>query len=148
MVNPGTYKATVVSHAISETKSGDPQAVVTFSFESEGKAHTIPWYGYFTEKTTAQTVKSLIICGLKGNNPAGPLEIGKEVNIVIEVEIDQQGKERNKVRWVNALGGIKNVIPQDMAKAKLAGLEGAVMAARQNMSAPMPTDDDTPEWMR
>lgn len=133
MVKPGTYRATVLSHAISETSKGDPQAVVQFSFEADESSHTISWYGYFTEKAAPNTLKSLIICGLKGNNPAGELEIGKEVMIVIETEADAKGIERNKVRWVNAVGGMKNIIPADLAKSKLSALEGAVMMARQKL---------------
>jgi hypothetical protein len=131
MTNPGTYAAKVISHAISETKAGDPQAAVTFSF-NDGGPKTMTWFGSFKEgKARDITIKALLACGLKGNNPAGPLEIGKEVSIVIEDEEGQDGKTRSKIRWVNALGAVRNVIPQDMAKAKLSDLEGAVMAARQ-----------------
>lgn len=130
MINPGTYVAKIVSQAISETKAGDPQAVVTFSFDDNGPK-TISWYGSFKEGKAAEiTIKALLACGLKGNNPAGPLEIGKEVSIVIEEEEGQDGKIRARVRWVNSLGAVRNVIPPDAAKAKLAALEGAVMAAR------------------
>ncbi len=127
-IQPGTYVAKVVSHAISETKAGDPQAAVTFGFDG----HTMTWFGSFKAgKASEITIKALLVCGLKGNNPAGPLEIGKEVSIVVEEEIGQDQKARMKIRWVNALGGgIKNVIAQDLAKAKLSALEGAVMAAR------------------
>lgn len=142
MIPAGTYKATVLSHAISETKKGDPQAAISFSIESDGP-QTITWYGYFTEKTTPHTIKALLACGLEGNNPAGPLKIGKEVSIVIEHETDEEtNKLRAKVRWVNNLGGIKNVIPQDMAMAKLSSLEGAVMMARQKLN--IKSDDDIP----
>jgi len=137
MVKPGTYKATLLNHAISETKNGNPQAVVTFSFEAEGQPQSVTWYGSFSEKALPHTLKALLVCGLKGNNPAGPLEIGKEVSIVIEVQKDEQsGKERNAVRWVNALNSIRNVIPADAALARLSQLEGAVMQARQNLNIP------------
>ena len=45
MVKPGTYKATIQNHAISETKGGNPQAVVSFLFEADGSQHSITWYG-------------------------------------------------------------------------------------------------------
>lgn len=142
LVKPGTYKATVISHAIAETSKGDPQATITFSFEAEGRPQNITWYGSFSEKATPHTVKALLVCGLQGSNPAGPLEIGKEVNIVVENETDDKGKERSKVRWVNALGQVRNVIPQDLAKSKLSALEGAVMAARQELN--IPDSDEIP----
>lgn len=131
MIQPGTYIAKVVSHAISETKGGDPQAAITFSFTEAGKIqHSLTYFGSFKEKARPFTIKALLACGLKGNNPAGPLEIGKEVSIVVENEEGQDGKIRAKIRWVNQLGGVKNVINPDAALAKLAALEGAVFAAR------------------
>lgn len=143
MVTPGTYKATILSHAISETKGGHPQAAVTFSFDAGGKPTTMTWYGSFKEgKAQEITIKALLACGLKGNNPAGPLDIGKEVSIVIEDEKGEDGKTRSKIRWVNALGGVKNVIPQDLAQSKLEALQGAVMAARQEHN--VPDSDDIP----
>jgi hypothetical protein len=140
MVTPGTYKATILSHAISETKAGNPQAVVTFGFEVNGSSHTLTWYGSFSEKALPHTLKALIVCGLKGNNPAGDLDIGKDVLIVVENEADEQGRERNKIRWVNALNSIRNVIPKDMAAAKLSSLEGAVMSARLKLG--VSSEDD------
>lgn len=137
--SPGTYAAKVTAHAITETKSGDPQAAVTFEFEvGEGK-RKITWFGSFKDKALPFTLKGLLACGLKGNNPAGPLEIGRGVSIVIETETDQQGKEQSRVRWVNAAGGLRNVVPQQSAISKLAALEGAVMAARVDNGI---SDDD------
>lgn len=140
MIEAGTYKATVFSHAISETKKGEPQAVIAFSFSDKNGPQKIHYYGSFSEKARQYTIKNLITCGLKENNPAGALEIGKEVEIVIDVEFDENGKERAKVKFINEPGMTRNVIPQDMAKAKLSALEGAVMAVRASM--PKKHDDD------
>jgi len=142
MVNAGTYTAVVKEHAISETKSGNPQAVIKFGFVSDGAPVTLTWYGSFSEKAAPHTLKALVVCGLQGNNPAGALEIGKEVSIVVEEEEGDDGKARMKVRWVNSLHAIKAVIPQDAAKAKLASLEGAVMLARKNLN--IPDSDEIP----
>lgn len=133
MVKPGTYVATVLNHAITETKAGNPQAAVSFSFSDADGSHQITWYGSFSEKAMPHTVKGLLACGLKGNNPAGELEIGKEVSIVIEHDTDDDGKVRNKVRWVNSIGGFQRAVAPDLAKSKLANLEGAVMLARQKL---------------
>jgi hypothetical protein len=144
MVKPGYYRATILNHAISETKNGDPQAAVTFSFEAEGKSHTMTWFGSFKEgKAQEITIKALLVCGLKGNNPAGDLDIGREVSITVEDEVGQDGKTRSRIRWVNPLGGVKNVIAADAAKAKLEALQGAVMAARGENNIP-DTDDEIP----
>jgi hypothetical protein len=143
MLKPGRYKASIVKHAITETKSGDPQAVVTFDFDADGNQQQMTWYGSFKEgKAREITIRALLVCGLKGNNPAGPLEIGREVMLTIESEKDQNGKERLRIRWINPLGGIQNALSDDMAKSKLSALEGAVMAARHG-SGIADSDDDT-----
>lgn len=148
MIEPGTYKATVLKHGISETKDGSLQAVVTFSLDAGGPK-TLAWFGSFKEKALPHTIKALLVCGLKGNSPAGPLDIGREVSIVVDEEIGQDGKTRTKVRWVNAIGGaIKNVVDQNIATAKLAALEGAVMAARHDLKIPESASEDMPAWMK
>lgn len=136
MIKPGTYAGTIQSHVISETKAGEPQAAITFSLESEGRPHTMTWFGSFKEgKAREITIKTLLICGLKGNNPAGPLEIGKQLSLVVEEEKGQDGKVRSRIRWINALGAVKNVIPKDMAISRLDSLAGAVAAARMENGA-------------
>ena len=69
LIKDGTYSAKVESHAITETKAGDLQAMVTFTFAAEGSERKITWYGSFKEKAQPHTIKGLIACGLKGNNP-------------------------------------------------------------------------------
>lgn len=127
------YRATIVSHAISETKAGDPQAVITLSYDSDGPK-SITWYGSFKEKALPHTLKALLVCGLQGNNPSGALEIGKEVYITIGDEAGSDGKMRTKVKWINPVGGFRKVMPQDLAKSKLSALEGAVMSARASLN--------------
>jgi len=139
MIEAGTYLATVLSHAIGETKKGDPQAVVSFSVKTGKGPQKITYYGSFSEKAMEYTIKNLITCGLKGNNPAGDLEIGKEVELVIDIETGDDNKPRSKVKFINQVGSVRNAIPQDLAKAKLSQLEGAVMAARQKLNV---TDSD------
>ena len=141
MIEAGTYKATVFSHAISETKKGEPQAVIAFAFTDKAGPQKITYYGSFSEKARQYTIKNLITCGLKSNNPADDLEIGKEVEIVIDTEVDEQGRERAKVKFINEPGMTRNVIAQDLAKAKLSALEGAVMAARASMPKKHDSDE-------
>lgn len=140
MIQPGTYLGTIISHSISETKSGNPQAVVAFTLETPTGPQKITYYGSFSEKAQQYTIKNLITCGLKGNNPAGDLEIGKQVELVIDIEVGEDNKERNKVKFINKVGGTRNVIAPDLAKAKLSALEGAVMSVRSTL----PPDDEIP----
>lgn len=133
MISAGIHKAKLVGHAISETKDGNPQAVIVFSVESDGKSEIVTYFGSLThEKVIPHTLKALIICGLKGSNPAGFLELGKEVMLTIEHQ-EYKGKTQAQVRWINPVAATKRAIPKDLAMSKLAALEGAVMLARQNL---------------
>lgn len=131
MIKEGTYEATLTSHGTSETKAGKPQAFAAFKINSTDE--TITWYGSFSEKAAQYTIKNLLTLGLQGNNPAGPLEVGKVVSLVIEHETGEDMKIRPKVKFINELGGARNVIPKDQALAKLSDLTGAVMAARAKL---------------
>lgn len=130
LVKAGRYKAKLVEHAITSTQAGEPQATVRFEFETEDGPRQLIWFGSFKEKAQEHTIKALLVCGLKENNPAGPLEIGKEVMITVDVDVDQQGKGRNVIRWINKLG-ISNALDKNEAKAKLDKFSGAVMSLKQ-----------------
>jgi hypothetical protein len=150
LVKPGRYKAKVIDHGISKTKAGDPQAVVRFEFETTTGYRELTWFGSFKEGALEHTVRALVNCGLKGANPASALEIGKEVSIVVEIDKDQKGEDRNVVRWVNSLGGITNKIDQREANALLERFSGVVMALKEkegtstNSASACPQEDKLP----
>lgn len=128
LIKPGTYAAKVLDHGITETKSGDPQAAVRFTFQTEDGQRELTWFGSFKDTVIEHTIKGLVACGLQGNNPAGPLEIGKEVSIVVAVDTNDKGQQRNIVRWVNMPGGsLKKIDPREAAM-KLERFAGAVAA--------------------
>ncbi len=144
MIKAGTYEGTILSHAISQTKAGDPQAVIKFAIDVNGLPTPVTWFGSFkVGKAQEITIKTLITCGLKGNNPGGDLEIGKKVKLVLE-EVIRDGKTSVQVRWVNPLGEIRNVMPNDLAKSKLSALEGAVMLARNKAGVKHHDEDSIP----
>lgn len=144
MLKPGTYKAVLASHAVTVNKKGNEQIVCQFSIDDgTGKIHGMKWYGHLSEKSMRFTAEALIHLGLEGNNPGGSLKIGKEVNVTVVEEKDETtGKTHTKITWINPLNEIKNVVPPEMAKAKLASLEGAVMLARQKLGTE--SSDDLP----
>lgn len=131
LVKAGRYKAVIVEHGITETKNRDPQAAIRFGFETTEGYRELIWFGSFKERALEHTLKALVVCGLQGNNPAGPLEIGKEVSITVEIDLDQHEKERNVVRWVNKLGGVGTKVDSAVASSKLEQYAGAIMALRQ-----------------
>ena len=103
----------------------------------------LTYFGSFKEKAAEHTIKALVVCGLQGANPAGPLEIGKEVSIVVELDKDLEGNDRNVIRWVNKLGGIINPMENAEAKSKLEKFAGLVMATKQALGADEPLFDDS-----
>ncbi len=140
LVKPGRYTANVLDHGISETKAGEPQAVIKFEFDFDGSKRELTWFGSFKEKALPFTLEALVACGLKGNNPAGALEIGKEVSIVVEKETDESGKERNKVRWVNRAHAPIQKMDSLAASSKLEKYAAAVMAIKAKN--PTQNEDD------
>lgn len=144
LVPAGRYNAKVVTHAITETLHGEPQAVIRFGFETKDGYRELTWFGSFKEKAAEHTLKALVNCGLKGANPAGELEIGKEVSIVVSIEKDQKGADRNKINWVNKLGTILNSMESSEAKSKLDRFSGAVMALKQKEGVDKDEDDEIP----
>lgn len=135
LVSAGRYKAKILDHGITETKAGLPQAAIRFEFEAEGQRRELTWYGSFKEAAVEHTIKALVTCGLEGNDPSGPLEIGREVFITIEIDTNDRGDQRNVVRWVNPLGALKKIDPRE-ASAKLERFRGAVMAYREKEGLP------------
>lgn len=146
MIEAGIYTATLVSHAITETKEKKPQVVATFSITDKSGTHKISWYGSFSDKARDYTINNLITLGLKGNNPAGELDVGKNVELVIETETDDKGKDRPRVRYINALGAVRGAMSQDLAKQKLKDLEAHVLKARQKMPAPAAIPNHAPNF--
>ena len=127
MLKAGKYEATLKSHGISENKSGGLQAAIIFEIEGEG---TITYYGQFHENSKKYTIDNLITCGLVGDNPAGPLAVGKKFSITLKEDTGKDGKSRMNVQFINDLSQVRNTIDQKLAVTKLADLTGAVMAAR------------------
>lgn len=143
LIKPGRYKAVIVEHGITPTKSNDPQVAIRFGFETKDGYRELNWFGSFKGGALEHTLKALVVCGLQGTNPAGPLEIGKEVSITVEIGEDRNGKDRNIVRWVNSFGGIGKKIDGLTATAMLDQYSGAVMALKERLGngGSQPPDD-------
>ena len=133
---PGKYKARATAAGLSKAKTGTWQVIVTFQIADSDE--TINWYGYFTPRAMDRTIESIMICGYKGADPfvdfaEGNLEgLGsKDVELVIEDELDQDGTPRTRVRWVNAFrgSGIPVLQPEDRAEARAAGAKAAARLA-------------------
>lgn len=136
----GTYEAKVVDYTVGETKNGTPQVLVMFqTLPTEHQpSTTITWYGLLNgDRAQEITIAALLTMGLKGNDLAplcggkqtGVLDFDTVLNIVVE-DHTYNGKTTSRVSWVNAQPGFRKATNPQTA-SKIAGLKGAVAAARQ-----------------
>ena len=140
MIPDGTYRARAAEAKLCETSTGKEQVAVQFELlEDELGGVRVTWFGFFTEKTEKRTLEALFYCGWDGNNLEELNGVGKnEVEIVIETET-YEGKRRNRVRWVNKIGGggLGFVKPLEPSRAKNFSerMRGAILAAKREMEA-------------
>lgn len=163
LIPAGRWDAVPMSADLGETETGKEYAGVSFDIPELGRS--ITWYGYFTDKTVAGTLKSLRACGWQGDDVSDLSSIGQSpevrVQLVIEHEPDDKGVMRAKVRWVNAPGGLAIQKPLDAGRrmalaqrvrglaiesAKSAAVRQPPPAVRGNGAAPVTghLDDDVP----
>jgi hypothetical protein len=150
MIDPGTYLARATSSELGYTANGKEQIGISFSLVDQPGTY-ITWYGGFSNEINGNAKKSpcertfetLRTCGWEGDDLSdlGGIE-SNEVELVIDIEDDQNGVPRNRVKWVNAPGGggpaMKNVMPVDQKKAFAAKMKGAALASKQKMGAQKP----------
>src|SRR5262245_41211097 len=134
MIAEGKYRARAISGELGETQKGNPQAVVTFKLDG-GEIRT--YYGSFAEtqlsdgRTVAETtLRSLRHAGWDGKDIADLSMLGgtdeKPVFCMVTIghEKDQNGQMRDRIRWVNGLGGTAKPLAADAKKALQAKLRG------------------------
>jgi hypothetical protein len=152
LIPAGTHRAAVTDWAITATKSNDPQVAVVFEVLVNDECRRITWYGSFKEKARPITLKALLVCGFKPNGdlnaiadgiPGGALSAGKEVDIVISHELDQQGTKRARVQWVNQIGGAGFKEKLEKGQFQLPDMRGDLMAAALDMGI-KPTNTGRP----
>lgn len=127
MINPGNHPAVVTVQStehgdlacqFGRSKTGNQNAFVIVKFtilRGPAARQSISWFGYFTEDTEANTLKSLRACGFSGDDidKFCDQRPEQEVELVIQMKPGFQDKPaRPEVRWVNAVNrGIKLEAP-------------------------------------
>lgn len=138
-MNEGQFTAKISNYGLQETKNGNVMAVVQFEFDdTESKRQKLSWRGSFNGGALEWTLKTLLICGLIGNDPtviadgpsSGALNTDKEFNISVKHEIGNDGKAYWKVSWVNEVG-FSNLLNKVSAVAKLGDLRAQVATLRK-----------------
>lgn len=138
----GTYTAKVKQPGkgwLGTTKSGTDFIRIPLLIETEGDQHgrEIVWQGWLSEKAAARTAKTLDEAfGREWDIPtlgAGKAPwVGKQCEITIEAEEGDDGKVRQKVKWLNTIDSAP--LPAD----RLATLNDRILAAR----TATPTDEE------
>lgn len=133
----GRFVAKAVDVALSKGKVA-PMVTIKFSItEGEEAGKSTLYFGSLSEKAREYTVAALRTLGWKGVDfsdfvPGGPgvAALPNGVSIVVEEEV-RDGKIRDKVRWVNELGGgglkAEGALTAEEAKALTAELGLAPM---------------------
>ena len=150
MIPEGLYRARATSCTFGETKNGNPQAVVEFQLLDEGphEGTKISWYGFFTEKTTERTIKSLRIAGCTfPNEDITDLAGLGDSEVELDISHDTyNGNTRARVNWVNEIGGAPRVkAMEETSKISFAQrMKGAIVSIKANTPAPKTSPVRTP----
>ena len=141
---PGKYTAKVKAPGngwLGTTTKGTDFIRIPLLIETEGDQHgrEIVWQGWLTEKGADRTAKTLDEAfGREWDIPslnAGKAPwLGKLCRITIEAEEGEDGKVRQRVKWLNPIGSAPQALPAD----RLATLNNRILAAR----TATPTDDE------
>lgn len=124
LTEKGTYIARSIEHAFGRTSGGKHQVAVRFEITQDGpaKGRRPTWYGYFTDKTRDRTFESLEAAGWDGESLADMNGLGScDCAIVIDHEEDQEGMLRERVRWVNRIGGL--ALKEELSQADVLALD-------------------------
>src|ERR1700745_2665809 len=89
------------------TKTGTDQVLVNFEItQGPEMGHRVPWFGFFTDKTTKRTLQSLRAIGFNGDdlNAIVSQALDYEVDITVEHNT-YEGKTTARVGFVGGGGG-------------------------------------------
>jgi hypothetical protein len=141
MIPVGNYKARGVEAALSTTREGKPQVAVLIEItEGEHAGERRTWFGHFTEKTEEKTFEQLRTLGWSTDDLTDLAGIdANEVSIKVEHETDQDGQQRDRIRWINRPGAglaIKERMDDAAARAFAARMRAKAVASR--VDAPKP----------
>jgi hypothetical protein len=145
----GHYRARCKSAELCLTSAGNEQIQAIFELlDPDYDGVTVPWWGFFTEKTAERTMQSLRYCGWQGDDLTS-LE-GVSTNEV-SVEVEQNtynGKTNPRVAWVNRVGSGELKVKAPMADAQKKAFAKrmkalAIKTGKEVADNPAPKVDET-----
>jgi hypothetical protein len=147
----GTYRARCKSAELCLTSSGKEQIQAMFELiDPDFDKETVPWWGFFTEKTAERTMQSLRYCGWRGDDITDLDGVtANEVEIVVEHN-DYNGKVNARVAWVNRIGSggiqVKSPMAETARKAFARKMKAlAVKTAKETAAEAPPVIDEKDE---
>ena len=98
---------------------------------SDQHGREIVWQGWLSEKAVKRTCDTLDEAfgrewDIKSLNAGKVPWLGKQCRITVEAEEGEDGKVRQKVKWLNPIGSAPQALPAD----RLATLNDRILAAR------------------
>lgn len=133
----GYYTGKIVAYGMKETQKGDVAPTVGFLVKTpDGKVQKLFWQGTLTSDKAADiALKALIVCGLQryedldalADGPdSGVLDMEKDIDLTVELNVTDDGKSYPRVSWINEAGGKKGgdqkMITREAASTRLAML--------------------------
>lgn len=142
----GIFRGRAKSWALCEASTGTPQIAVAFETQMPDGPKVRTWYGFLSEAAFERTIEGLRNAGWTGDDLANIESLDQEVDLVFEDETDQQGVIRERIRWVNKVGGlaIKAPMPAEKAKSFAASMRGRIRAIDAAKGVRKPSTAPTP----
>src|SRR5262245_28572402 len=104
LISKGVYRAKALEAMWGETGTKKPQVAVLFELlEGDYAGERITYYGVITDKTQDFVLKGLYTAGWTGDEALSGIG-SREVDLVIDIEPDLEGKDRNRVKFINEPG--------------------------------------------
>lgn len=135
LIPPGVYQMTAQEAELGYTQGNAdsppaPQVAVLLVFaDGPFQGQALTWYGYFSEKTKAGTIRALRAIGWTGTDLANLTTARGTAPCTVQTDVDLDGVPRSRVRWVGGGGlAMKNVMSEDQKKAFSASMAGFIQA--------------------
>ncbi len=142
----GTHRARAKQWVLNEI-NGKHRLTISFELtDGPHKGQSIVWDGYFTDATWQRTFDSMRHCGWEGTDVGDLSGLDKnEVELVIEQET-YEGKLRDKVKWVNRLGGVgtRNALTGEALRSLADSMRSRATAHKQDYGKPRAQRDNGP----